>query len=97
MKVELYYNKENDCVQMVQDGVLKTSDSYIESCEFLSYFNIDEVEGFKTLTGEQIVEGFHDLMGDFQYHSPSEVDDYLQKVKEAKIEGELITTKFITN
>lgn len=95
MKIEIYYNDSNDCVQMVQDGELKTHDEGINGCEFLSSFNIENVEDFEKLTGEEIIKGFNSMMEDFKYHSPSEVQEYLKNVRNEKIQGKLITCKIL--
>lgn len=52
-KLELYYNKERDCLQLVIDGVLKYHDEFIYSTEFLTYFKED-------------IEDVHELKEDIQ-------------------------------
>lgn len=94
MKIEIFYLKEKDAVLMVQDGELKYYDPYIESCEYLSYFGIDNVDEYANLSAEEIIKGFDDIMADFKYNSPSEVDGYLERVSREKIEGKLICCKY---
>ncbi len=96
MKIEIYYNKENDCLQMVQDGELKTHDEYINGCEFLNYFEIENVEEFKTLSGEHILEGYRYLQEDFKCISgKEEIKAYFENVKKQNIQGKLIACKYI--
>lgn len=94
-KIEIYYDKNTDAILMVQDGKLMTCDNNINSTEFLSYFNIEEVKDFNKLTAEEILDGFNCLMKDFQYLCPNEVQEYLEGIKNEIIHGELIVCKYV--
>jgi hypothetical protein len=91
--VELYYHEPSDCVQMVENGVLKYHDEGINSCDFLCSFgeNVNTVEDLKNVAIENILEGYKGIITDFKYHSSEgEVKDYFEDVAKETIKGELI-------
>lgn len=93
MKIEIYYNKKNDSVQLVKNDVLTNYDECISSCEFLNYFgdNVNSVGDLKQLSKNDILEGYNTLESDFKsYANEKEINEYYKNVKNKKIEGELI-------
>lgn len=93
MRIEIYYNPKTECIQLVQDGELKTHDEGISSCEFLSYFKEDMYNPYdmKVVPVKDILEGFEALKTDCIYHSGEQFyKEYVEMVKSKKIEGELI-------
>jgi hypothetical protein len=93
LKVELYYNEANDCIQMVENGVLKYYEEGISGVDYLGYFgeNIETIEELKNVSADDIIEGYNCMLSDFKYYSgEDEVRSYFENMKNHNIEGELI-------
>jgi hypothetical protein len=93
LKVELYYNETNDCILMVENGVLKYYEEGISGVDYLGYFgeNIETIEGLKNISADDIIEGYNCMLSDFKCYSDEDgVRSYFENMKKLNIEGELI-------
>jgi hypothetical protein len=91
--IDIYYNKEKECIQLVGNGIVKFHDEAINSSEFLSYFDDDmrEVEGLKDLTLDEITEGYDCMLADYKQNCGEKaVEEYFNNVAQQEIQGELI-------
>lgn len=96
MKIEVYYDKPSDTVILIKDGTPISHVESVHSSGYLDNFNITDVNQFNNLTGPEILENHKYVMDDFEcFFTEDEVAEYYEKVRTSKIEGELITTKFV--
>lgn len=93
-QLKIYYQEKNDSVLYVLGEEVMGYDEYVSGIEFYSYFEIENIYDFKRLTREKIKEGYEYIQLDFElYSSKEEVKQYKNRLKNRKIEGELITIK----
>ena len=93
MKIQMYYNPAKDCVQMVQDGVLKQHNEGISSSEFVSYFkeDMEDLKDIKLVSPENILQGYEAMKADCIYYEGEQFyNGYKAMVRLQDIEGELI-------
>lgn len=89
--IQLYYNEKDDAVLMVENGILKYYDKGINSIEFLSYFEVGEVEELKNITKEKVLYAYDCLEADCRFNCGIGAwEEYLKYVLTKKIEGELL-------
>ena len=99
MKLEIYYDRENDALKRVIDGILINHDEGIQSNKFfISYFgnDIENVEDIKNVSSEDIMEGYDALLIAFrEIETEDFVKEHFKIFRKEKIQGELLVNRDI--
>lgn len=95
INIKLYYIKEEDTLQMVENGVLKFHEEATRSTNLLdAYLGVESIDELKDKSIEDMIEDFRILRLDFE-HWASKVTQYEhdEYIKTQTIRGELIFDK----
>lgn len=98
IKYQLYYNKENDCLQLVEDGVLQYHEECVHGGNMLDcYLAVENIEELKNQSIENILIGYealeHDFMGEehgWAMDDKEEIKGYFDRINNSPIQGELL-------
>lgn len=98
MVLEMYYNKETDCLQRVLDGKLINHDEYINGSEFIPEFGEDfeTVNDIKNASVEDILEAYDSILMDFKgFETEEYIKSHFENIAKEQIQGELILERDI--
>ena len=98
MELELYYNKETDCLQRVLDGKLINHDEYVNGTEFIPEFGEDFETAYdiKNASTEDILEAYDLILLDFRsFETEDYIKGHFENISKEEIQGELILERNI--
>ena len=90
-KLELYYDKDTDTIQLIENETLRFHDESIGSTDIILYFDAESIEDLANTTAVTVINGYRTLMADFKHNCGiEEFKAYHENVKKQKVRGELI-------
>jgi hypothetical protein len=94
VNIKLIYDKEADTLCFLLNDEIRQVMFGLESTEFLIYFDVDSVDGMKSLSGEAILAGYRAFHLDcLELDGDEYTKEAYEKIKNHEVKGELIAEK----